>query len=113
MFETKITNLPELKESYDEDGFNHIPELFSKSDMEIINQEFNRYIKECVPKMKEEEVYYVDKSNKNTLMQMQKLEVYDKFFYDLFYNSKIRDIAANALVEDVTPRAMEYFNKPP
>ena len=36
MFETKITNLPELKESYDEDGFNHIPELFSKSDMEII-----------------------------------------------------------------------------
>ena len=63
--------------------------------------------------MKDQEVYYVDKSNKDTLMQMQKLEEYDGFFYDLFYNSKIKDLAANALGEDVSPRAMEYFNKPP
>ena len=111
--EMNIPNLAELKKSYDEDGYNHIPELFSITDMEIINKEFNRYIKDCVPKMKEQEVYYVDKSNKETLMQMQKLEEYDNFFYDLFYKSKIRDLAANALGEDVTPRAMEYFNKPP
>ena len=81
--------------------------------MEVINKEFIRYIKDCIPNMKDQEVYYVDKSNKDTLMQMQKLEEYDKFFYDLFYNSKIKDLAANALGEDVHPRAMEYFNKPP
>ena len=63
--------------------------------------------------MKGQEVYYVDKSNKETLMQMQKLEEYDNFFYELFHNSKIKDLAANALGEDVVPRAMEYFNKPP
>ena len=105
--EMKIPNLNELKKSYDEDGYNHIPELFSKSDMEIINNEFNRYIRDCVPKMKEQEVYYVDKSNKDTLMQMQKIEEYDNFFYELFYNSKIKDLAANALGEEVLPRAME------
>ena len=113
MFETNIHNLEDLKKSYDQDGYNHIPALFSKADMEVINKEFNRYIKDCVPKMKDQEVYYVDKTNKDTLMQMQKLEEYDKFFYDLFYNSKIKDLAANALGEDVVPRAMEYFNKPP
>ena len=113
MFETNINNLEYLKKSYDQDGYNHIPALFSKADMEVINKEFNRYIKDCVPKMKDQEVYYVDKTNKDTLMQMQKLEEYDKFFYDLFYNSKIKDLAANALGEDVVPRAMEYFNKPP
>ena len=113
MFETNIHNLEDLKKSYDQDGCNHIPALFSKADMEVINKEFNRYIKDCVPKMKDQEVYYVDKTNKDTLMQMQKLEEYDKFFYDLFYNSKIKDLAANALGEDVVPRAMEYFNKPP
>jgi ectoine hydroxylase-related dioxygenase (phytanoyl-CoA dioxygenase family) len=46
-------------------------------------------------------------------MQMQKLEEYDDFFHELFFNSKIKDLAANALGEDVVPRAMEYFNKPP
>ena len=113
MFETNIHNLEDIKKSYDQDGYNHIPALFSKADMEVINKEFNRYIKDCVPRMKDQEVYYVDKTNKDTLMQMQKLEEYDKFFYDLFYNSKIKDLAANALGEDVVPRAMEYFNKPP
>ena len=34
--------------------------------MEFINKEVDRYIKECVPKMKEGEVYYVDKTNKDT-----------------------------------------------
>ena len=62
--EFNIPNMIDLKTSYDEDGYNHIPELFSFADMEIINKEFNRYVKECVPKMKDQEVYYVDKSNK-------------------------------------------------
>ena len=73
-FNTNIPDLNDLKKIYDENGYNHIPELFSKSDMELINKEFDRYIKDCVPKMKEGEVYYVDKTNKDTLMQMQKLE---------------------------------------
>ena len=106
--EMNIPDFAELKKSYDDDGYNHIPALFSKADIDIINQEFNRYIKDCVPKMKDQEVYYVDKSNKETLMQMQKLEEYDNFFYDLFYNSKIRDLAANALGEgcDVLDRVI-------
>jgi len=112
-FNTNTPELSDLKKIYDENGYNHIPELFSKSDMELINNEFDRYIKDCVPKMKEGEVYYVDKENKDTLMQMLKLEEYDAFFHDLFHNSKIKELAANALGEDVIPRAMEYFNKPP
>ena len=66
-FNTNIPDLSDLKKIYDENGYNHIPELFSKSDMELINKEFDRYIKDCVPKMKEGEVYYVDKTNKDTL----------------------------------------------
>ena len=76
-FNTNTPELSDLKKIYDENGYNHIPELFSKSDMELINNEFDRYIKDCVPKMKEGEVYYVEKENKDTLMQMQKLEEYD------------------------------------
>ena len=62
-FNSNIPDLGDLKNIYDENGYNHIPELFSKSDMELINKEFDRYIKDCVPKMKEGEVYYVDKEN--------------------------------------------------
>ena len=81
-FNTNIPDLSDLKKIYDENGYNHIPELFSKSDMELINKEFDRYIKDCVPKMKEGEVYYVDKTNKDTNANA-KLEDYDDFFHDL------------------------------
>ena len=50
--EFKIPDLGDLKKSYDEDGYNHVPELFSPADMDILNKEFSRYIKDCVPKMK-------------------------------------------------------------
>ena len=35
--EFNIPNMVDLKKSYDEDGYNHIPELFSASDMDILN----------------------------------------------------------------------------
>ena len=44
-FNSNIPDLGDLKNIYDENGYNHIPELFSKSDMELINNEFDRYIK--------------------------------------------------------------------
>ena len=111
--EFNIPNMVDLKKSYDEDGYNHIPELLSASDMDILNKEFNRYIKDCVPKMKEQEVYYVDKSNKDTLMQMQKLEEQDDYFDELCFNSKVKDLEENALGEDVQQNAKQYFNKHP
>ena len=43
--EFNITDLDDLKKSYDEDGYNHIPELFSPADMDILNKEFSRYVK--------------------------------------------------------------------
>ena len=45
--EFNIPDLGDLKKSYDEDGYNHVPELFSPADMDILNKEFNRYIKDC------------------------------------------------------------------
>ena len=45
-FNTNTPELSDLKKIYDENGYNHIPELFSKSDMELINNEFDRYIKD-------------------------------------------------------------------
>ena len=37
--EFNIPNMVDLKKSYDEDGYNHIPELFSASDMDILNKD--------------------------------------------------------------------------
>ena len=33
--EFNIPNMVDLKKSYDEDGYNHIPQLFSPADMDI------------------------------------------------------------------------------
>ena len=40
-FNTSLPELTDLKKAYDEKGYNHIPELFSKSDMDLINKEFD------------------------------------------------------------------------
>ena len=42
--EFNIPNMIDLKKSYDEVGYNHIPELFSSSDMDILNTECAGYI---------------------------------------------------------------------
>ena len=41
--EFNIPDLVDLKKTYDEDGYNHIPELFSSSDMDILNKEFGNF----------------------------------------------------------------------
>lgn len=102
-----------LKRDYDRDGFIAIRPLFDAARMAELNDALDRYIRDCVPKMKDTEVFYEEKGNRATLKQMMMLDRYDEYFRALLEDSPVRELAAVVLGEDVRPSNVEYFNKPP
>lgn len=102
----------ELKASYDRDGFVAVTPLFGVDKMIEINREFDRYVLEVVPKMKREEVYYEDITNRSSLKQLGNMQLYDDYFRDLLESSVLREMAATALGEEAVPKNLQYFNKP-
>jgi len=97
---------------FDRDGYCAVRPLFDADQMREINSELARYIRECVPAMPREEVYYEDRNDPNSIKQLQKLSVYDAYFRELFEANTIRDMARAALGEEVRPVNLQYFNKP-
>ena len=106
-------NFEALKKAYDEDGFIFIPGFLTKEEVDVINKRLESYIKETVPKMSPQHLFYEDKNDPSTLKQMQNLFVYDPYFLQLLEGSKFKKIAEVLLEENVIGKEVEYFNKPP
>lgn len=104
--------LSALKSDFDRDGFIAIKPLFDARKMVEINREFDRYVEECVPHMKDTEVFYEEKGAKGTLKQMQNMQHYDPYFRDLLETDTIRELAETMLGEAARAVNLEYFNKP-
>lgn len=101
------------REAFDRDGYVAIRPFFSAARMIEINRELDRYLADCVPQMKDTEVYYEDKSNRATVKQMMFLERYDGYFAELLKSSEVHALAEEVLGEPAIAQNMEYFNKPP
>jgi phytanoyl-CoA hydroxylase len=101
------------KEAFDADGYIAVRPLFDAAKMAEINRELDRYLRDCVPKMADTEVYYEDKSNRDTVKQMMYLERYDEYFAELLGSGVVHALAEEVLGEPAIAKNMEYFNKPP
>lgn len=101
-----------LLKDFQRDGYVAVRPLLQPNEIAGLNAEIARFIRDVVPGMPEERVYYEDKSDKNTLKQLQKMFEYDAYFKDLMLNGPARRIAQTVLGEDVVPINMQYFNKP-
>ncbi len=102
-----------LKPAFDRDGFVAIDPLFDGRRMEEINAEVDRVLKDVVPRMPVEQVYYENKNDRSTIKQLQKLFEYSDVFRQLMFEGPIRQIAEAVLDDDVVPMNMQFFNKPP
>lgn len=108
-----VADSPTLLKEFERDGYVAVRPLFSAKEISGLNCEIARFIREVVPRMPAAQVYYEDKSDKNTLKQLQRMFEYDTYFEDLMLNGPPRRIAEAVLQEDVVPVNMQYFNKPP
>ncbi len=108
-----LNQINNLKNDFKKNGYLAICPLFDKDKITEINKEIDRYIKVCVPKMPQHQVYYEDKSDPSSLKQIQQMFSYDEYFKDLIEQSVIRSIAEDILDEKAKPMNLQYFNKPP
>lgn len=103
----------DLKDSFDKDGYVYIPGFMSRGEIDKVNQQLSAFIKNSLPKMHPEHVFYEDRKDQSTLKQLQDINVYDSFFETMLKGSKFENIAKSLLEEEVDGKTIEYFNKPP
>lgn len=102
----------QLRQDFLRDGYILFRNFLQQDEMELVNDKIQEFIKTKVSNMPTEEVYYEDIENKDTLKQLQKLFVYDPFFFDMMFGSRFEKLASIVLADNVVGKNMQYFNKP-
>ena len=106
-------NFSEVRHSFNKDGYVFLPGFLSEKNVEAINNRLLEFIKNKVPGMPFNHVFYEDINNPATLKQLQDLHIHDPFFEGILNNSEFEKIAEVLLGEKVIGKNLEYFNKPP
>lgn len=101
-----------MKPRFESDGYVEVSPLFTRQEMTTLNSEIERFIRDVVPGMPVEKVYYEDKADSSTLKQIQNMFEFDGYFKSLMLEGPARKIAEAVLGEPVVPINMQYFNKP-
>jgi phytanoyl-CoA hydroxylase len=100
------------QERFDRDGFVIVPQLLSSADFAELRDNLERYIREVVPTLPDSHAFYDDRSQPETLKQMQHMGG-DPFFSAYRRQATWLALAEELLGEAVEAQEPEWFNKPP
>ncbi len=98
---------------FNKDGFVAFPQFVVGEELTELIQNVGRFIKDVVPRLPDEHVFYEDRNDAATLKQIQQMGDHDPWFFELFTNSRFREVAERLLNGPAVPKNMQYFNKPP
>ncbi len=101
-----------LHREFNLNGFVSLPGFLDSEGVPALRSELDRYIRDVVPTITGNDVYYEDKDDPSTLKQLKEMNQYDAYFKQLFMDSPFRSLAAILLGEAVRPTNFQYFNKP-
>jgi phytanoyl-CoA hydroxylase len=102
-----------LLQDFEADGFVALPHFVECEDLTELIANVDRFIREVVPKMPRDRIFFEDKDDSATLKQIQQMGEHDEWFHELFTASRFREVAELLLDGPVVPKNMQYFNKPP
>ncbi len=105
--------MTKLKQNFDRDGYVAIKGFLGKQQSDELISETQRFVKEVVPTIPVEEVYYEDKADKSTLKQVQKVYDFDNYYLKLATSDVVVSLAEELLGGPVELKNMQYFNKVP
>ena len=103
----------EVKSQYDRDGYVLLRGFMSAAEIGETLDVLARFIRDQVPTLPREHVFYEDKSQPDTLKQLQSLFRYEPYFDTLMFRSKFTKLAEFLLGTPAIGKNMQYFNKPP
>lgn len=107
------TSIEALREHFNRDGFVRIQAFMSAREMDDLEENTNRFIRDVAPGLPKTVSMYSDVNNPASLKQIEFLEDYDPFFATLAQKSKIQGLAEALLDEEVVSKSVQYFSKPP
>jgi phytanoyl-CoA hydroxylase len=102
-----------LRSELNANGYVVLPGYVNGRQLDELQSKIDQFIRDVVPAMPSEYVFFEDKQRPETLKQLQSLHEYDEFFAQLFLEGRFPALAAALLDEQVVPSNIQYFNKPP
>jgi hypothetical protein len=105
----------ELKSRYERDGFLHLPGLLSKSDLEEVDRELDRYLREVAPTLAPTDLIWEPErleDGSRRLRNLWRMEQYSGFFAEFGLDARMLEFVG-ALVNGEPQRVgVEMFAKP-
>jgi phytanoyl-CoA hydroxylase len=101
------------RHQFEVDGFVAIPGFLGPSEMAALYDNVERFIRDIVPRLPPEHVFYEDKARPETLKQLQVMNEHDRYFADIFGDGPFVRLAEELLNDRVVGKNLQYFNKPP
>ena len=102
----------DLKTNCDRDGFVVVRNFLPADELEVLQQNLDRYIREVVPTLPDSDAFYEDRSRPETLKQLQRMAG-EPFFAEYSRNPRWVALAEALLGEPAAAEQPEWFNKPP
>lgn len=102
-----------LIESFHSDGYVALSGFLGREEVANLRENVARYIRDVVPRMPVEEVFYEDKADPSSLKQIQRMFQFDDYFHELMFGGRFERLAATLLEHPVRGVNLQYFNKPP
>jgi phytanoyl-CoA hydroxylase len=103
----------ELRGRYDADGFVIIRQLFPVEEIEELNRQIDRYIREVVPTLPKDAAFFDDYSRPETLRKMQSLDKRDAWFHRFMNEGRHVPLLEHFLRDTFSPQGLEWFTKLP
>ena len=102
----------QTKLDWDRDGFTVIRGFLDDKEVFKLRAEIDRYIKNVLPVVPENDVMYEVPGSTETLKRLGHMSKYDPYFQDIIHQGKFIHLAELLLGGDVVPQYCQLFNKP-
>ncbi len=102
-----------MTEDFNNKGFVALPAFLDAQEIAEVRANLDRFIRDIVPGMPREHVFYEDKGDPATLKQLQGLARNDAFFHKLMFGGRFEQLARELLQDEVVGMNLQYFCKPP
>ena len=100
-------------DAFTRDGFLALTAFLTPDEVAETRTEVARFIRDRVPQLPREQVFYETLGEPDTLKQIVYLYQHESYFERLMFDSKFEQLAELLLQGPVVGKNMQYFNKPP
>lgn len=107
-------NTTQIREAYECDGFVIIDDLFGEDYMAEIDRAIARYVKDVVPTLAPDRVFF-EQGSGNGIKSMSRMNEEDPFFAHFKQHPKLIQLMADVFgtePDDIVAETLQYFGKP-